>query len=108
MLKIKKFMFGFSGDSVDGEKLWLYHKNLIAQLWAKNQVFVTNLSFDFGSSNQAMCRSLGILASRTNINVAIPHPGDETRKLVLMTDAPHGLKGLKKMVLSYVLKLPEW
>lgn len=81
---------------------------MIARLWAKNHIFVTNLSFDFGSSNQAMCKSLGIHASRTEINVTVPHPGDETRNLVLMTDAPHGLKGLKKMALSYVLQLPDW
>lgn len=96
------------GDSVDGLKLWTYHKDIIEQLWIKNKVFVLALSFDYGSSNSAMCSQLGIKATRTEINVSVPHPGDEDKKLVLMTDPPHGLKGLKKMFLSYVMQLPEW
>lgn len=97
-----------SGDSQDGVKLWTFHKNIIERLWKSNGVLVTALSFDYGSSNQAMCSALGIKASRTEINVTIPHPADESKKLVLMTDPPHSLKGLKKMVLSYEIKLPDW
>jgi hypothetical protein len=88
------------GDSVDGKKLWTYHANMIENLWTKNQVFVVAFSFDYGASNAAMCKELGVKASRTEVNVCVP--------LVMVTDPPHGLKGLKKMFLSHVMKLPNW
>jgi hypothetical protein len=97
----------FTGESVDGKKLWDYHKSLICHL-SEKKVMVTALLFDFGPSNQAMCKELGIKADKTCINVTVPHPGDASKVLVLSTDPPHGLKGLKRMLLSYNMKVPEW
>jgi hypothetical protein len=86
----------------------MYHKSLIEQLWTKNNIFVASLIFDYGSNNMSMCSGLGIKANKDETIVTVPHPGDETKLLILSTDPSHSLKGIKRMALNYEILLPDW
>jgi len=69
---------------------------------------VITYAMDYGSNNKAMMSHLGIKADREDIVCTVPHPADSSKVLIITTDAPHGLKGMKRFALTYQLLLPEF
>jgi len=95
------------GSTVDPDKLKEYHFRQIRLVKEEANLFVTGLSCDYGPTNQRMLNSLNIKASNKHINCTVPHPADASKLLIITTDPPHGLKGIKKGILTYIIKLPE-
>lgn len=70
-------------------------------------LFVTNITSDMGSSNQAMWKAFGIGVSRglSPCVYSIPHPCAADRQLFFMADVPHLIKNLKAALCKLDIKL---
>lgn len=97
----------FTSNTVDGSVF----KDIINEIFKKTSelgVNILSITSDMGACNQALWRTLGIMAGRhRTIKNSVENPLDSKKKVFFIADVPHLFKNVKAMlVTNKIIRLP--